>query len=136
MQNTFPGNDLIAGLLGIIVVELTVDIAHITWEVTPKVHQPAGVLHGGIHCWIQESTASLAAAQWFAERGRVVGVNNTCDFFRAVHSGRLTTLARPVHRGRSQQLWSVETHDEQARLIARGQVRLHNLWADPATVRP
>ena len=33
----------------------------------------------------------------------------------------------PIHRGRLQQLWLVEIHDEQARLIARGQVRLQNL---------
>jgi acyl-coenzyme A thioesterase PaaI-like protein len=32
-----------------------------------------------------------------------------------------------VHRGRLQQVWLVETTDEQGRLVARGQVRLQNL---------
>jgi acyl-coenzyme A thioesterase PaaI-like protein len=36
-----------------------------------------------------------------------------------------------VHRGRSQQLWDVETRDDGGRLVARGQVRLQNL-AKPA----
>jgi 1,4-dihydroxy-2-naphthoyl-CoA hydrolase len=136
MTSAFPIDDPIAAMLGVKVLELSGDGAKITWEVSPKVHQPAGVLHGGIHSWINESLASLAGARWFAERGRVVGVNNNCDFFRAVDHGELTTIAQPVHRGRSQQLWTLETRDQQERLIALGQVRLHNLWADPATVRP
>jgi acyl-coenzyme A thioesterase PaaI-like protein len=32
-----------------------------------------------------------------------------------------------VHRGGSQQVWMVETRDDQDRLVARGQVRLANL---------
>jgi uncharacterized protein (TIGR00369 family) len=57
----------------------------------------------------------------------VVGVNNNTDFYRGVTEGRLTSICRPVHRGRSQQVWAVETTDVQGRLVARGQVRLQNL---------
>jgi uncharacterized protein (TIGR00369 family) len=64
---------------------------------------------------------------WLAEDGRVVGVNNNTDFYRGVTEGRLTSICRPVHRGRSQQVWAVETTDVQGRLVARGQVRLQNL---------
>jgi 1,4-dihydroxy-2-naphthoyl-CoA hydrolase len=60
----------------------------------------------------------------------VVGVNNNTDFFRAVAEGDLTSTATPLHRGRSQQLWVVETRDTQDRLVARGQVRLQNLYPD------
>ena len=79
-----------------------------------------------------ETLASVGAATWFGTRGQVVGVNNSTDFYRAVTQGRLTSTATPVHRGRSQQVWVVETLDEQGRLVARGQVRLQNLAApDP-----
>jgi len=44
-----------------------------------------------------------------------------------VQEGRLTSTATPVHRGRSQQVWVIQTADEQGRLVARGQVRLQNL---------
>ena len=47
--------------------------------------------------------------------------------YRPASEGRLTSTTRPVHRGRSQQVWVVETTDEQGRLVARGQVRLQNL---------
>jgi uncharacterized protein (TIGR00369 family) len=99
--------------------------------VTPDVHQPNGILHGGVHCWIVETVASIGAGLWFGDRGVVVGVSNQTDFFRAVQTGRLTSVGTPVHRGRSQQLWDVETRDDAGRLVARGQVRLQNL-AKPA----
>jgi uncharacterized protein (TIGR00369 family) len=76
---------------------------------------------------VNEGLCSVAAALWFAGRGRVVGVNNNTDFYRGVTEGRLTSTTRPVHRGRSQQVWVVETTDAEGRLIARGQVRLQNL---------
>ncbi len=59
--------------------------------------------------------------------GKVVGVNNSTDFYRAVREGDLTSTALPVHRGRSQQVWVVETLDAEGRMVARGQVRLQNL---------
>lgn len=98
-----------------------------TWSAEPRLHQPYGIVHGGIHCSIVETLASIGAALWFADRGKVVGVTNSTDFFRAVSEGPLTSIARPLHRGRSQQVWVVETADEDGRLVARGQVRLQNL---------
>lgn len=98
-----------------------------TWSADPHLHQPFGILHGGVHCSIVESLASIGAAHWFGDRGKVVGVSNSTDFFRAVSEGSLESTARPIHRGRSQQVWVVETRDDEGRLVARGQVRLQNL---------
>jgi acyl-coenzyme A thioesterase PaaI-like protein len=39
----------------------------------------------------------------------------------------MVSVAEPVHRGRTQQVWLVRTEDAEGRLIARGQVRLQNL---------
>ena len=64
------------------------------------------------------------------ETAKVVGVNNNTDFFRAVREGTMTSTATPLHRGRSQQLWLVETVDADGQGRARGQVRLQNLCAD------
>jgi uncharacterized protein (TIGR00369 family) len=98
-----------------------------TWEARPEHHQPYGIVHGGVHCSVVESLASIGAALWYGDRGKVVGVSNTTDFFKAVSEGRLVSTARPVHRGRSQQVWVVETLTAEGRLVARGQVRLQNL---------
>jgi len=114
-------------LLGIRVVETSADLVRLEWDVTPDHHQPYGIVHGGVHCTAIETAASVGAALWFGDRGRVVGVSNQTDFLRAVSEGTLAAVATPIHRGRSQQLWLVEITDEQHRLIARGQVRLQNL---------
>jgi 1,4-dihydroxy-2-naphthoyl-CoA hydrolase len=114
-------------LLGFEFTELSGDRVVVTWKLVPGHHQPSGIVHGGVYCAVVESAASLGAAQWLGDRGTVVGVANQTDFLRAVSQGRLTAIATPLHRGRSQQLWLVEITDEQQRLVARGQVRLQNL---------
>ena len=116
--------------LGVEFGEVTADSVTATWTANPDLHQPYGIVHGGVHCSVIETLASVGAAYWMGERGKVVGVNNNTDFFRAVTEGTLTSTATPLHRGRSQQLWLVETLDADGRLAARGQVRLQNLYPD------
>ena len=114
-------------LVGMEITELGPDRVVLEWEVRPDLHQPYGILHGGVYCTAVETAASCGAALWFGTRGNVVGVSNQTDFLRAVREGTLTATATPVHRGRLQQVWQVEIHDQDRRLVARGQVRLQNL---------
>jgi 1,4-dihydroxy-2-naphthoyl-CoA hydrolase len=122
-------------LLGLRVEEVGPDRVVIVWDVTPALHQPYGIVHGGVYASVVETAASLGAAVWLADRGQVVGVSNHTDFLRAVREGRLRAVGEPIHRGRSQQLWLVEVRDEQDRLVARGQVRLQNI-ADADRLAP
>lgn len=114
--------------LGFEIAEASPDRVLLRWTVTPHLLQPYGVVHGGTYCTAVETAASVGATLWFA--GRVVGVSNHTDFYRAVTEGELTAEARPVHRGRSQQVWRVRVSDDHDRLVAEGQVRLQNL-SDP-----
>ncbi|MET7836935.1 PaaI family thioesterase [Micromonospora sp. WMMA1998] len=116
-------------LLGLTFDEVSGDRVVIRWKVRPELHQPYGIQHGGVYCSVVETAASVGGALWLGERGNVVGVSNQTDFLRAVRDGELTAVGTPVHRGRSQQLWLVEITDGDARLVARGQVRLQNLTA-------
>jgi uncharacterized protein (TIGR00369 family) len=110
------------------------DLVVAGWTVADRHLQPYGIVHGGVHCAAVETTASIGAALWFADRGQVVGVSNHTNFLRASRAGdRLTATATPIHRGRSQQLWQVLITDQNEREIARGEVRLQNLEARPAT---
>ena len=123
-------NEINGGLtesLGFRFREMSADRVVITFAVTPALHQPYGIVHGGVHCAAVESAASVGAAFWYGERGTVVGVSNHTDFLRAVREGELTATGTPIHRGNLQQLWLVEITDEQDRLVARGEVRLQNL---------
>ena len=114
-------------LLGLRFDEVSPDRVAMSWDVTPALHQPYGIVHGGVYASVVETAASVAAAAWLGERGQVVGVNNSTDFLRAAREGTLHAVAEPVHRGRLQQLWLVEIRDENERLVARGQVRLQNI---------
>ncbi|MDG4838225.1 PaaI family thioesterase [Micromonospora chokoriensis] len=120
----------LVALLGLTFKEASPDRVVITWQVRPELHQPYGILHGGVYCSVVETAASVGGGLWLADRGTVVGVSNQTDFLRAVRDGELTAVGTPVHRGRSQQLWQVEITDADDRLVARGQVRLQNLSRD------
>ena len=86
-------------LLGLRFDEVTPDRVVLSWDVTPALHQPYGIVHGGVYASAVETAASIAAAAWLGERGQVVGVSNSTDFLRAVRDGSLRAVAEPVHRG-------------------------------------
>ncbi len=123
---TLPGLD---DLLGLKILASDRDSTVAQLEVTPDHHQPFGLLHGGVLCSIVETVGSISGAAWYG--GMVVGTNNNTSFFRAVRTGTLTATSKPIHRGRTSQLWEVDIADEDGRLVAKGQLRLANL--DPGT---
>lgn len=114
-------------VLGIELVDASEDKVVFTCPIKPEMHQPYGIVHGGVYCSIVESAASMAAAIWLGDKGYVVGVVNTTNFIRATREGTLTATATPLQRGRTQQLWQVEILDDADRLVAHGQVRLANI---------
>ena len=111
--------------MGIRIVKATADEVTCEWEVTEKHHQGYGIVHGGVHCGVIETLASIGAAMVAHPRGqRVAGLENSTSFIRAVRSGRLHAVARPVSTGRMSQVWEGWIRDEQERLVAQGRVRL------------
>jgi 1,4-dihydroxy-2-naphthoyl-CoA hydrolase len=124
-MSDIPGLD---GVLGVEHVEAGPDKVVVRFTIGPRHLQPFGIPHGGIYCSVHESTASVAGQIWLGEKGIVVGTNNSTDFLRQAKVGdTITTTATPIHRGRSQQLWHLDSHDQDGKLIAQGQVRLANL---------
>lgn len=120
------------GRLGITGGEISPDLVVLAIEIGPDHHQPEGIVHGGVWCGIVEAAASAGAVAWYGERGRSVGVSNQTDFLWPSVDGRFTARAVPIHRGRLQQVWTVEIVDESGRLTARRQVRLQSLPVDEA----
>ena len=116
--------------LGLEYLELTPDGGRARLEITDKLLQPWGIVHGGVYCSIIEGLASVSGGVWLIEKGgggTVVGVNNNTDFLRAISAGTVTAVSTPIHRGRRQQLWLVTITDDNDRVVARGQVRLQNI---------
>jgi uncharacterized protein (TIGR00369 family) len=117
--------------MGIKILAASPDEVSCEWEVTEKHHQGFGIVHGGVHCGVIETLASIGAALVAFPRGQMVaGLENNTSFIRAVRSGKLHAMARPVTRGRSSQLWEAWIRDEEDRLVAQGRVRLLCFDAD------
>ena len=111
--------------MGITILTASADEVTCEWEVSDRHHQGYGIVHGGVHCGVVETLASIGAAAVAMPRGqRVVGLENSTSFIRAVRSGRLHAVARPVTRGRTSQVWEASIYDEAERLVAQGRVRL------------
>lgn len=111
--------------MGIVLLSATPEEVTCEWEVKEKHHQGYGIVHGGVHCGVIETLASVGAAVVAHPRGqRVVGLENNTSFIRAVRSGKLRGQAKPVTRGRTSQVWEVWIRDEQEQLVAQGRVRL------------
>jgi 1,4-dihydroxy-2-naphthoyl-CoA hydrolase len=105
--------------------ELTIDQQHL---------QGYGIVHGGVHCGIIETLASIGAFLYARESGKhVVGLENNTSFIRAVRAGaKLHAVATPVTRGRQTQVWQAQVLDEEDRLVATGRVRLLCISPDQA----
>lgn len=122
-------------LIGTRIVEASGARVVATVSITPHLHQPTGIAHGGVYATVIETTASIGATAWLAGDGIAVGVSNHTDFLRAVRAGELTFEATPLQQGRTLQLWQVDVTDEEGRRVAHGKVRLANLRerAEPPT---
>jgi uncharacterized protein (TIGR00369 family) len=122
MMNALPGW---AREMGLVILSASADEVVAELEVAEKHLQAYGLVHGGVHCGVIETLASLGAAIVAMPRGqRVVGLENSTSFVRAVRSGTLRAVARPVTRGRSSQVWQAWIRDADDKVVAQGHVRL------------
>ena len=115
---------------GLRIVSATRDEVVAELTLAPKHLQAYGIVHGGMHCAIIETVASIGAALDAIAYGKnVVGLENHTSFLRAVREGTLRAVARPLTRGRRTQVWEANVHDDAGRVVASGRVRL--LVIDP-----
>lgn len=100
------------------IVETTKERVVARMPVTPKVHQPFGLLHGGASVALAETVASIGGLMNVdQEREAVVGLEINANHLRAVRDGMLTAVATPVHIGRKTQVWQVRIADERDKAV-------------------
>ena len=103
--------------LGIEVVEATPERVIVRVEVTDRVHQPYGILHGGVSALLAESAASIGGATAAGPGKLVVGTELNCSHLRSMSSGVLTATATPFRLGRTIHVWNIDLTDDAGRLI-------------------
>ncbi len=125
------GESAFMKLLGLNFEEMGPDRVVAFFETGDDLHQPWGLVHGGVFTAVIETVATTGAYQAVKDRGQLaVGVNNVTDFLRPHQQGRLRVVAEPLQQGKSQQLWQAIVEREDGKTVARGQARLQNVEAD------
>ena len=94
-----------------------------------KVHQPYGILHGGVSALLAESAASFGAALAAGPGRSVVGIELNASHLRSVRDGHLTAEATPVRVGRTVQVWRIALTDDDGRAICEARCTLAVLGA-------
>ena len=108
----------LAETIGIRVTEVGPDFVRATMPVTPRTHQPMGVLHGGASVALAETVGSLAATLCVDQALYVcLGQEINANHLRPVSSGTVTATARPYHIGKRSHVWSIEIRDEEEKLV-------------------
>jgi 1,4-dihydroxy-2-naphthoyl-CoA hydrolase len=120
-----PDERTLVGILGFELLEAGDGLASGRFEVTDRVRQPYGIVHGGAYAALAESVVSHATARAVWEDGMIaMGQANETSFLRPVSEGTVHAEARRKHRGRSTWVWEVEFTDDEGRLCALTRVTM------------
>ncbi|HEX6994965.1 MAG TPA: hotdog fold thioesterase [Gammaproteobacteria bacterium] len=124
--------DTLAEHIGIDLTELGPDYLTATMPVDHRTCQPMRMLHGGASVVLAETIGSLAANAANHDRTRhFVGQEINANHLRPVPEGSIVTgTARPVHIGRSSQVWNIEIKNDRGQLVCVSRL---TLAAVPAT---
>ena len=121
LQQQFS-KDYIGTHIGIEFTEIGDDFIKAKMPVDHRTRQPFGLLHGGASCVLAETLGSVAGA-FCVDFGKqyVVGLEINANHIRSVKEGYVVGTARPIHVGRSTQVWDIkiETEDEKLVCVSR-----------------
>jgi 1,4-dihydroxy-2-naphthoyl-CoA hydrolase len=98
--------------LGIEFIEIGSDFLRGRVPVDERTVQPYGLLHGGVSVVLAETLGSIGAVYSSPEGHRAVGLDINANHLRAATAGWVTGTARPVHRGRTTQVWQIDMVDD------------------------
>ena len=105
--------------LDIVMVDYGDDFLIARMPVTPRVHQPDGVLHGGATAALAESVGSFASHIFLDIENKFVrGLEITANHLKSVTSGFVYAKATFLHKGRTTQLLDIRITDEDDNLVS------------------
>lgn len=110
--------------LGIEFVEVGDDFLRARVPVDERTRQPFGLLHGGVSVVLAETLGSIGAFYASPEGHRGVGLDINANHIRAVTSGWVTGTARPVHIGRTTQVWQIDMVNDAGELTCVSRITM------------
>jgi 1,4-dihydroxy-2-naphthoyl-CoA hydrolase len=111
-------HNTLGGHLGMEFTGIGEDFIKARMPVDNRTRQPYGLLHGGASVALAETLGSVGAA-YVVDRNKynAVGLEINANHVRGVREGFVTGVARPLHIGRSTQVWEIRITDERDKLI-------------------
>lgn len=101
-------------------IDIGEDFLTASMPVTPRVHQPDGVLHGGATVALAETVGSAASHVLLGSKETVIrGIEISANHLKSVSAGIVQAKAVLTHKGKTLQLWDIEVRDEENRLISK-----------------
>ncbi len=94
--------------LGMEFLEVGDDFIRGRMPVDARTRQPYGLLHGGVSVVLAETLGSCGAAYSCPEGQRAVGLDINANHLKGATAGWVTGTARPVHIGRTTQVWQID----------------------------
>ena len=110
--------------LGIEFLEVGDDFITARVPVDARTRQPFGLLHGGVSVVLAETLCSVAANYACPPGHQAVGLDINANHLRGVKSGWVTGTARPVHIGRSTQVWQIDLHNDAGELTCASRITM------------
>ena len=111
--------------LGIVYTDTGKDYISAKMPVDHRTHQPLGLLHGGASVALAETLGSVAAT--FSvdfEKYICVGLEINANHVKSVREGWVFGTAKPVHLGKSTQIWEIIINNESGELVCISRLTL------------
>ena len=110
--------------LGIEFLEVGDDFIRARVPVDKRTRQPYGLLHGGVSVVLAETLGSCGAACASPEGHRAVGLDINANHIKGPTSGWVTGITRPVHIGRTTQVWQIDLRNDAGELTCVSRITM------------
>lgn len=110
--------------LGIEITDIGDDHMTARMPVDRRTNQPMGIMHGGATAALAETVASVAA-NYCVEEGKVcLGLDLNINHIRAVSAGFVYATTKPLHLGKSTQVWEIKIVNEAEQLVSAARLTI------------
>jgi 1,4-dihydroxy-2-naphthoyl-CoA hydrolase len=110
--------------LGIEFLEVGDDFIRARVPVDQRTIQPYGLLHGGVSVVLAETLGSCGAAFASPEGHRAVGLDINANHLKGTTSGWVTGITRPIHIGRTTQVWQIDLTNDAGELTCVSRITM------------
>lgn len=111
--------------LGIKFTAIGNDFLEATMPVDQRTIQPFGLLHGGANVALAETLGSVAASLTLDLNQQIcVGLEINANHLKSVREGVVKGIAKPVHLGKSTQVWEIKIYNNADQLCCISRITM------------